>query len=552
MALLAGLALAEDKKDKLLAQPPLGHQDFVPTPERPVGYRGDGSGIYPGATPPIVFSDKTNVLWATTIPIVEKPGGWSHSPPLVVGKQVFISAEPDSTLCLDADTGKILWRKALGLLQTTTECLAMHSGNDFSTASSDGQALYRLFCGRAANSKASLSLLVSYDLQGGQRWLTEMKMPNGQPLRTDNLASPLLVDGRLVVRLRHSGTADLIAYDAATGKVAWGPAKYKLDELDGNPWGDGTDGGLVSISLGGRAIALTSGGLCIDPRTGRLMGKALAAQSGTGRGYNRLGLDIGRAWSVFNTPVARAQADGSATVVFSGSDKQTFTGDAKSNSLTPTPPDADVTAAPWSEKTFTEGIRVLACRLSLGPDGQVRSEPLWPQPASLVVRESGQLHPHASLCGDRIGLLHVKGQLGVVDLKTGRLLGKDFQPVYPCEYKTAHLKYDLKAPEVLAAMEEYVLDPQMVFGGKGEQSFARMGRTVYARTAVDSRGYLYLANRMHDVFVVELTDDGPKVVQKNVVAQPVCFYSHAAPVPHGRRLYYRTWTKVCCFEEKAR
>ena len=28
---------------------PLGHKDFYPTPDRPVGFRGDGSGVFPGA-----------------------------------------------------------------------------------------------------------------------------------------------------------------------------------------------------------------------------------------------------------------------------------------------------------------------------------------------------------------------------------------------------------------------------------------------------------------------------------------------------------------------
>ena len=31
----------------------LGSTDFRPTPEQPIGWRGDGSGKYPGATPPV-------------------------------------------------------------------------------------------------------------------------------------------------------------------------------------------------------------------------------------------------------------------------------------------------------------------------------------------------------------------------------------------------------------------------------------------------------------------------------------------------------------------
>ena len=31
---------------------PFGHKDFYPSPQRPVGWRGDGTGISPGAKPP--------------------------------------------------------------------------------------------------------------------------------------------------------------------------------------------------------------------------------------------------------------------------------------------------------------------------------------------------------------------------------------------------------------------------------------------------------------------------------------------------------------------
>src|SRR4051812_22398709 len=32
------------------AEVPLGHKDFYPSPDRPVGFRGDGNGYFPGAT----------------------------------------------------------------------------------------------------------------------------------------------------------------------------------------------------------------------------------------------------------------------------------------------------------------------------------------------------------------------------------------------------------------------------------------------------------------------------------------------------------------------
>src|SRR4051812_46128265 len=39
---------------------PLGSEKFAPSPEQPIGWRGDASGRYPGATPPISWERKTN------------------------------------------------------------------------------------------------------------------------------------------------------------------------------------------------------------------------------------------------------------------------------------------------------------------------------------------------------------------------------------------------------------------------------------------------------------------------------------------------------------
>lgn len=117
------------------AEVPLGHEDFLPTPDRPIGWRGDGNGAFPGATPPEVFlegklveeeilvrdskgrrpprkqerfflkpGEGKNVLWKTPMP------SWTNSTPIVVGDRVFTMAEPHTLVCCDAKTGKILWQ----------------------------------------------------------------------------------------------------------------------------------------------------------------------------------------------------------------------------------------------------------------------------------------------------------------------------------------------------------------------------------------------------------------------------------------------------------
>ena len=122
------------------ADVPLGHKDFYPSDARPIGFRGDGSGAYPGATPVAEWRDgdvdwvdmqvenwgdaggnqrgtyrkgkvpvfrnrnSVNILWKTEMP------GFSNSSPIVVGDRVFCMADPYSLVCTDVNTGKILWQ----------------------------------------------------------------------------------------------------------------------------------------------------------------------------------------------------------------------------------------------------------------------------------------------------------------------------------------------------------------------------------------------------------------------------------------------------------
>ena len=70
--------------------PQLGSADFYPSPEHPVGWRGDGTGCYPAAHPPTTWSRTqsgtgyrtTNIAWATPLP------GTGVSCPIIVGTHI--------------------------------------------------------------------------------------------------------------------------------------------------------------------------------------------------------------------------------------------------------------------------------------------------------------------------------------------------------------------------------------------------------------------------------------------------------------------------------
>lgn len=93
------------------ADAPLGSAAFVPSTERPVGWRGDGSGRFPGATPPMKWERKRNgsgyatqnILWAAQLP------NTALSSPVIAGDRVFVTAGFTDVVCIDKKSGRILW-----------------------------------------------------------------------------------------------------------------------------------------------------------------------------------------------------------------------------------------------------------------------------------------------------------------------------------------------------------------------------------------------------------------------------------------------------------
>jgi outer membrane protein assembly factor BamB len=97
---------------------PLGHQDFYPSPDCPVGEFGDGTAQYPGAKDVALEWDHRtgkNIVWKCRMP------SWSNSSAIVVGKKIFVGSEPDELICVDTDSGKILWKTSVMIDQFIPE-----------------------------------------------------------------------------------------------------------------------------------------------------------------------------------------------------------------------------------------------------------------------------------------------------------------------------------------------------------------------------------------------------------------------------------------------
>src|SRR4051812_43769672 len=194
---------------------PMGFAAAAPSPARPFGWRGDGTGRFPAATPPTTWSSEKNVRWSA-------PVGSSYSSPVVTPRHVIVASEPNLLLCLDRATGKVQWKvevtpadladDAARKAAAAYEPPKNGSGMTAATPVTDGRDVYMVFANGVVRA-------VGLD-DGRPRWAAYVDAPPSTAY--GRAASPLLVGGRLIVHM-----TNLYAFDAATGKPLWVNAEAK-------------------------------------------------------------------------------------------------------------------------------------------------------------------------------------------------------------------------------------------------------------------------------------------------------------------------------------
>ncbi|MHB1033075.1 MAG: outer membrane protein assembly factor BamB family protein [Pirellulales bacterium] len=222
--------------------------------------------------------EQESIVWATELP--ER----TNAAPLVVGDRIFTPAEPDELLCLDKQTGRILWRRVNGYYEATPESqragnpsfakiapLAerLVAENDFdkglalrreirdllwsiskkeykpkwdghleahfaivgftTTPVSDGKHVWAFF---------GNGVVACYDLEGNRRWIT--RLPAEEVAYS---CSPALIGDKLVVLF-----GGLNGLDAATGKLLWSQPEAK------------SIASLIPATFGGVDVAVTRSG----------------------------------------------------------------------------------------------------------------------------------------------------------------------------------------------------------------------------------------------------------------------------------------------------
>ena len=198
-------------------------------------WRGpEANGLAPLADPPVAWSQTRNVKWKVEIP------GRGKSTPIIWGDRVFVTTAVDTrkvvegaippdqqpqrqfgikfpntlyrfvVLCLDRQTGKLLWE------QTAVEELpheGHHGDNSFASASptTDGEFLYVSFGSRG---------VYCYSLDGEFRWKRKLNDVSTR-LSFGEGSSPVVHGDTVLLNRDNETDSRLLALDARTGESRW-------------------------------------------------------------------------------------------------------------------------------------------------------------------------------------------------------------------------------------------------------------------------------------------------------------------------------------------
>ena len=167
-------------------------------------FRGpNGSGVDSAAGYPVEFSPTKNVAWKAAVP-------YGQSSPVVAGGHVYLTAGESNklvTICLNARTGRELWRREIPRQRTTKIYSANDPASPTPAADESGVIVFFPDFGLAA-----------YTPEGKERWT----LPLG-PFKNfyGMAASPIVAGDMLVLVCDQQSGSFILAVDRKTGRQRW-------------------------------------------------------------------------------------------------------------------------------------------------------------------------------------------------------------------------------------------------------------------------------------------------------------------------------------------
>lgn len=158
-----------------------------------------------GYTAPAEWPPSLTEVWKTTV-------GLGDATPALVGKRLYVftrQGEEEVALCLDAESGKKLWEDRYAA-QAVTGAAARHPGPRSSPAVSGGKVITLGVGG----------ILSCLEAASGKLLWRKDPFPKVVPLFFTGM-SPIVIEGNVIAYLGGQGNGALIAYDLATGDEKW-------------------------------------------------------------------------------------------------------------------------------------------------------------------------------------------------------------------------------------------------------------------------------------------------------------------------------------------
>jgi outer membrane protein assembly factor BamB len=239
-----------------------------------------GTGVSSEKNVPAEWSSSKNIKWKTPIP------GRSHSSPIVFGHRIFLTTaiegdvvpgakavkhivegdkeflHPDSVgadrrhtfkvICLDRETGKILWEQ-IAFVGTPYDNRHRKSSYAASTPATDGKLVYAFFGSEG---------LYAYDVKGKLAWKADLGKLGTVGMGTGT--SPILFDKLVLMQSdeENGESSFIVALDKKSGKEVWRtPRKVQVS------WAT-----PVLVKTAKRAELIASGTeavIAYDPATGK-------------------------------------------------------------------------------------------------------------------------------------------------------------------------------------------------------------------------------------------------------------------------------------------